>query len=463
MLLRRAAATGARWATAIPGRSVAPGLREPTRKKVRIFNRDVKRTQRIHVAKLPLEECKLHGHVADIVMERLGYIMREFPVVMELGCGRGMLSKRYLEAKPEGLVKYIQCDMNQEMLDACYEATCDVIPEGATLEQYCIDEDENLPFPKRSVDLIISMLSLHWVNDIEATLKQARTILKQDGVILFCVFGGKTLAELQSCFTVAEQERDGGISPHINPFLTGPSMGDLLANAGFNFPTVDVDKFTFFWKTGFHLMEYLQMIGESSCLFGRRKFLSKDILLATTAVYDHLWYEEGLGVPSTFEIIHGVGWAPHPSHAEPSARGAGGSLSLKDIAEGLGEEIMSEESVQTMTDKKEKLIALLKNRGVRPENLRHLEELMSRRIAGDNSKELEEQIMAARNAIQANFDVKEATDVRHNLPTKDTTTPKQSYTKLYNESSSRIPDDTRITDTIERNARLMNPDRKDDE
>eukprot|EP01064_Diplonema_japonicum_P029185 TRINITY_DN4652_c3_g1_i1.p1 TRINITY_DN4652_c3_g1~~TRINITY_DN4652_c3_g1_i1.p1 ORF type:complete len:480 (+),score=89.56 TRINITY_DN4652_c3_g1_i1:62-1501(+) len=452
------AALQARHATAVP--NVAPGLQDPTRKKVMIFNRTAKKIQRAKTANLSIDECKLHDHIAGIVMERLGYITREFPTVLELGCGRGILSKKYLEANPEGLQTYMQCDMSQEMLDSCYEETCKAVPKGVTLEQYNADEDNTLPFKKRSVDLIISMLSLHWVNDIEATLKQCRTLLKQDGVLLICVFGGKSLAELQSCFTVGEQERDGGVSPHINPFLTGPSMGDLLSNAGFNFPTVDIDRFTFFWKTTFHLMEYLQMIGESSCLHGRRRFVSKDVLLATAAIYDRLWAEEGKGIPATFEIIHAVGWSPHPSHAEPSARGSGSTLSLKDIAESLGEELMSEDSVGTELDKKKKLMKILKEHGVSNSRLKTLEDLMERRLMGDNSLELEEQIMAARNEIQSSFDKKDLADVQHNLPSAENTSYKKSITHIKN-ATVITPDqnysERKVTEALERSSRLSNP------
>eukprot|EP01060_Flectonema_neradi_P001462 TRINITY_DN10874_c0_g1_i3.p1 TRINITY_DN10874_c0_g1~~TRINITY_DN10874_c0_g1_i3.p1 ORF type:complete len:480 (+),score=88.31 TRINITY_DN10874_c0_g1_i3:53-1492(+) len=419
------------YSTAIP--KAAPGLGEIPRKKVLIFNRKVKEIQRERFSKIPIEECKLHEHIAGIIMERLSYVQREFPTVMELGSARGILSKHYLRSNPPGLKRYIQCDSSQHMLDASFDETCKHVPNGCDLEQRLVDDEEHFPIKRKSVDLVIAMLNLHWVNDIEATLKEIRRVLKQDGVVFISVFGGKTLSELQSCFTVAENEREGGVSPHINPFMTGPSMGDLFTNAGFNFPTIDLDRFTFYWESAFHLMEYLQLIGENNCLIGRRPYTPRDTMVAMAAIYDHLWREEK-GVPSTFEIIHGVGWSPHPSHAQPSLRGSGG-LSLKDIAEGLGEQIHNEESSgsphpdQASKDiRREQLQEVLQQKGIDPDKLNEMQKLMEKRIAGDDSSETAEAIIAIKRRIQGTYASSDDNIdyLRANLPSKDNTKPKIS-------------------------------------
>ncbi|KAJ9460659.1 NADH dehydrogenase 1 alpha subcomplex assembly factor 5 [Diplonema papillatum] len=478
MRAARRALAGRLYSTAIPTlkKQVAPGTGDSKKKQVSIFNRAAKRVQRRHVAELDVAECKLHKHIAGVIMERLSYVQREFGTVLELGCGRGLLSKAYLESKPAGLKKYMQCDMNQEMLDSCFDVTCAAAPAGVTVEQYCVDEDKDLPFPRKSVDLVVTMLSLHWVNDIESTLRNIRRVLKQDGVVFVCVFGGNTLTELQSCFTVGEHERDGGVSPHVSPFLTGPSMGDLLNNAGFNFPTVDVDRFTFYWDTPFHLMEYLQLIGESNVLFGRRGYVGKDAFLATAAIYDHLWRDGDAGVPATFELVHGVGWTPHPSHAEPSVRGTGQSLSLKDIAESLGEEMMTEETTaavgsdapeaspgDTRQRKKEKLEQILQDRGVSRQQLHKMEELMKQRLAGDESETLENEIMDVRRGVQASYDPQDDAPVKKNLPKADRKSFKNKEVREIRGASVIMPvadpENDEVIKKMNRQANLLNTER----
>ena len=45
--------------------------------------------------------------------------------------------------------------------------------------------------------------------------------------------GGSTLSELRSSFVLAEIERDGGVSPHVGPFVDFSDVGSLLSAAGF--------------------------------------------------------------------------------------------------------------------------------------------------------------------------------------------------------------------------------------
>jgi NADH dehydrogenase [ubiquinone] 1 alpha subcomplex assembly factor 5 len=44
-------------------------------------------------------------------------------------------------------------------------------------------------------------------------------ILKPDGVFIGSMFGGETLYELRVSLQLAETEREGGIAPHISPFV----------------------------------------------------------------------------------------------------------------------------------------------------------------------------------------------------------------------------------------------------
>lgn len=68
------------------------------------------------------------------------------------------------------------------------------------------------------MDLVVSNLSLHWVNDVLGCFRAIQKALKPDGVFIGSLFGGDTLYELRSSLQLAEIERKGGISPHISPF-----------------------------------------------------------------------------------------------------------------------------------------------------------------------------------------------------------------------------------------------------
>src|SRR6202034_2285057 len=79
-------------------------------------------------------------------------------------------------------------------------------------------DPEALPFRDGSLDLVVSGLALHFVNDLPGTLVQIRRALRPDGLFVAALLGGDTLTELRQAFAVAESEIEGGASPRIAPF-----------------------------------------------------------------------------------------------------------------------------------------------------------------------------------------------------------------------------------------------------
>lgn len=98
-------------------------------------------------------------------------------------------------------------------------------------------DEEFLPFQDNSLDLVISNLSLHWVNDLPSTFAQIHRCLKNDGVFLASLFGENTLQELRSSILLAQQEREGGLSAAVSPFTRISDIGSLLSQARFTLPT----------------------------------------------------------------------------------------------------------------------------------------------------------------------------------------------------------------------------------
>lgn len=84
-------------------------------------------------------------------------------------------------------------------------------------------DEEFLPFPPAHFDLIMSSLSLHWVNDLPSTFQQIRESLKPDGAFIGAVLGGASLQELRYGSTrgvSAKSHREGSHSLR----LTTPRM-----------------------------------------------------------------------------------------------------------------------------------------------------------------------------------------------------------------------------------------------
>ena len=76
---------------------------------------------------------------------------------------------------------------------------------------------DRIPLEPESIDLAVSLLSLHEANDIPGALIQISRALRPDGLFLGAMAGGGTLAELRESLLAAETELYGGASPRVIP------------------------------------------------------------------------------------------------------------------------------------------------------------------------------------------------------------------------------------------------------
>ena len=113
---------------------------------------------------------------------------------------------------------------------------------------------DQIPLEPESIDLAVSLLSLHEANDIPGALIQIRRALRPDGLFLGAMAGGGTLAELRESLLAAETELHGGASPRVAPFTDVRDAGALLQRAGFALPVADVETVTVRYDSLFGLM-----------------------------------------------------------------------------------------------------------------------------------------------------------------------------------------------------------------
>lgn len=182
---------------------------------------------------------------------------------------------------------------------------------------------------------MISNLALHWFNDLPGIFKSINSCLKPDGVFLASLFGGETLYELRSSLQLAEQERRGGLSPHLSPFTKIRDIGALLNRAGFTMLTIDTDEMTIGYPSMFELLHDLKAMGESNAAFNRPLNISRDVLIAASAIYDEMYQKkhpetDEHGVHATFQVIYFIAWKKHESQPKPMERGSA-NVSFKDL------------------------------------------------------------------------------------------------------------------------------------
>lgn len=189
---------------------------------------------------------------------------------------------------------------------------------------------ETIPFAPASLDLAVSLLSLHEANDIPGVMVQIRRALRPDGLFLGAMAGGATLGELRESLLAAEAELQGGVSPRIMPFADVRDVGALLQRAGFALPVADVETVTVRYADMFGLMRDLRAMGATNTLLARsRKPLTRGFFRRAAEIYADRFCDADGRIRATFSIVWMSGWAPDPSQQKPLKPGSA-RISLAD-------------------------------------------------------------------------------------------------------------------------------------
>lgn len=311
-----------------------------------VFNRRTKWLQKERAAS-NLQESRtadyLKDEVARRLCERLLDIKRHYPKVLDVGANSCNIARALvatdLDQDPnmppsDPLVTRIDhltaAESSESLLfrDAELDFNRDI-----NMTRDVLRDEETLPYEANSFDLVLSSLSLHWINDLVGLLAQINNVLKPDCAFIGAMFGGDTLFELRTSLQLAEQERRGGIGPHVSPLADVRDVGGLLQRTGFKMVGVDIDDIVVDFPDIFALMQDLQAMGEGNAVLGREMGpIGRDVLLAADAIYRELHGNEDGTIPATFRLIYMIGWKESGDQAKPLARGSG-QINLKDILE----------------------------------------------------------------------------------------------------------------------------------
>ena len=245
--------------------------------------------------------------VAERLADRLDDVKRSFAVGLDLGSHAGQLATA-IGGRVRTLIE----------VDAC-----EPLLRRACGLRIAADEEAQ-PFAEGAFDLVVSALSLHWVNDLPGALLQARRALKPDGLFLAAMLGGETLRELRQCLVEAEATVTGGASPRVSPMVDLRDAAGLLQRAGFALPVADLDELTLTYPDPFALMRELRGLGETNALRLRPKgFTRRAVLFEAARLYVERFAGADGRIPATFHVLWLAGWAPHESQPRPLPRGSG--------------------------------------------------------------------------------------------------------------------------------------------
>lgn len=156
-------------------------------------NAHVQRQIAGHLSRLIAEYgCRLHESgagrtVCGMVKAGTPHAASDHSRVLEIGCGTGMLTRKFLRAfRPDRMWLNDLCTEVSPMLE-------DLLEPGRT--EFLPGDAECVAFPD-NLDLIMSSSALQWFADLPAFLDKCSSSLRDGGVLAFSSFGPANMSEI---------------------------------------------------------------------------------------------------------------------------------------------------------------------------------------------------------------------------------------------------------------------------
>jgi malonyl-CoA O-methyltransferase len=164
---------------------------------------------------------------------------------------------------------------------------------------------EALPLAPNSIEMVWSNLAVQWCNDLPATFVELHRVLKVEGLLMFSTLGPDTLKELRLAFNGVDGHN------HLNRFADMHDVGDMLVQAGFSEPVMDMEYMTLTYDDVRGVLQDLRGIGAHNATQGRGQgLMGKNAFALLLENYEKLRREGKL--PATYEIVYGHAWKPQP-------------------------------------------------------------------------------------------------------------------------------------------------------
>lgn len=261
----------------------------------------------------------LRREVSTRMHERLALVKIAPARVLDAGCGEGadlsVLQEHFASAEVLGLdasaaMLRAARDVQQTALSSMSRIMKKWLPNkvaaglGLSSAMLCGDFAQ-LPLGSSSVDLVWSNLALHWHPQPDRVFAEWRRVLRVDGLLMFSCFGPDTFKELRAAFAAVDA------APHTLPFVDMHDFGDMLVNAGFATPVMDMENITVTYTSVAKLMADVRSWGGNPLLTRRRGLLGRAEWRRVAQALEELRRPDGT-IPLSFEVIYGHAFRPLP-------------------------------------------------------------------------------------------------------------------------------------------------------
>ncbi len=161
-----------------------------------------------------------HTHICDHLMTRIP----KGAQLLDLGCGTGLFTHRYIQAGGRAVGLDISRGMLSKARDRCRQG------------EYIAGTAEVLPFRDSCFDVVSSMLAFSYIRNPGALLAEAWRVLRPGGHIAICTLGRNLLTTaVPVVYHVWERlgVRQVGVGTFDEHYYTERELAGLLRDAGF--------------------------------------------------------------------------------------------------------------------------------------------------------------------------------------------------------------------------------------
>lgn len=167
-----------------------------------------------------------------------------------------------------------------------------------------IVDENNFNFGKQKFDLVISILDLHFINDVKNFLAKIYESLQPNGYFIASFFGDENLPELRKSIYLAEEKIYNAISPRMPPTIDIKTSAQILGQVGFKNPIADLEKIVINYQNPINLLYDLKNMGLGNIMINRsKKFFTKKLLNQLLENYQLFFNESTKSFDATFNII----------------------------------------------------------------------------------------------------------------------------------------------------------------
>ncbi len=253
------------------------------------------------------EFAVLQREIGDRLIAHLDFTKIAPRRILDIGCGTGYFTGLLRRRFPRADI--VAVDIAEGMARTTHARAGRRWPWQGRRHALCADGC-HLPLADGSFDLVCSNLTMQWVPEPPAMLREMRRVLAPKGLMLFSTFGRRTLQELRQSLASIEHARAG----LVLPFPDVTDLGNALMALAVELPVTDTDLFTLTYPDTMALVRELKGIGASSAAIRHRPggLYGRALLKRLAAAYERQHPMPDGRIRATFEALYGQAW-----HAEP--------------------------------------------------------------------------------------------------------------------------------------------------